>query len=117
MVDREAVVERLRAWAARAQREAMEADTREDILNWQAQAQVLSSVANLLADQGGGSEDLQIWTRVVTDRSKSLAAWLAQPEGPEASAYAGEVAGYDVALTALRDLNGKAWPRAEPHVG
>ncbi len=114
---REETVDRLRAWAAGAQREAMEADTRENILNWQAQAAVLSSIASFLADQGGESDDEQIWTRVVADRNKSLAAWLAQPEGSEAAFYAGEVAGYDVALTALRDLTGRVWPLVEPHVG
>jgi hypothetical protein len=116
-MNRDQVAERLRAWAARAQREALEADTHENILHWQAQAQVLSSIANFLADQGGESSNEQIWTRVVADRSKSLAAWLSQPEGDEAAYYAGEVAGYDVALTALRDLAGKVWPRVEPHVG
>ena len=114
---REETVARLRAWAARAQHEALEADTRENILHWQAQAQVLSSIASFLADQGSTSDDDQIWKRVVADRSKSLAVWLIQPAGAEAAFYAGEVAGYDVALTALRDLTGRVWPLAEPHVG
>jgi hypothetical protein len=114
---RDEIIGRLRAWAARAQNEAVQADTRDNILQWQAQAQVLSSVANFLADAGSDIDDEQIWLRVVSDRSKSLAAWLAEPEGPAAAHYAGEVAGYDVALTTLRDLSGTVWPRAEPHVG
>ncbi|MBF6591105.1 MAG: hypothetical protein IVW57_11345 [Ktedonobacterales bacterium] len=114
---REEAIERLRAWAARAQHEAMVADTREDILNWQAQAQVLTSIANFLADQGAGMDELQIWTRIVTDRAKSMAAWLGNTTGPEAALYAGQVAGYDVALTVVRDVAGRVWPRIEPHVG
>lgn len=114
---RDETIERLRIWAARAQREATLADTRENILNWQAQAQVLSSIANFLADQGGESADEQLWARFVADRAKSMAAWLAEPEGPDAATYAGEVAGYDVALTALRDVGGRVWPRVEPHIG
>jgi hypothetical protein len=113
----EEAIDRLRAWAARAQQEAMNADTRENTLNWQAQAQVLTSIANFLADQGSDMDEQQIWTRIVADRGKSMAAWLAQPEGPEATFYAGEVAGYDVALTVIRDIAGRVWPRIEPHVG
>lgn len=114
---REETIERLRAWATRAQHEAVEADTREDVLNWQAQAQVLSNIANFVADQGATMDDIQIWTRVVTDRETSMASWLALKGGPEAMWYAGEVAGYDTALTALADVAGRVWPRYEPHVG
>ena len=113
----EEAINRLRAWAARAQQEAMNADTRANILNWQAQAQGLGSVANFLADQGAEMDELQLWTRIVADRGKSMAAGLAHPEGLEADFYAGEVAGYDVALTVIRDVAGRVWPRAEPHVG
>jgi hypothetical protein len=95
----------------------MNADTRENILNWQAQAQVLSSIAHFLADQSAEMDDQQLWTRLVADRGKSMAAWLTQPEGPEAAFYAGEVAGYDVALTVIRDIAGRVWPLTEPHVG
>lgn len=113
--NRAATIERLRVWARRAQSEAQYADTRENTLNWQAQAQVLNSVASFLADQGAQMSDFAVWERVVSDRSSSLAAWQAQQEGPEVATYAGEVAGYDVALTALRDVDGKMWPRTDPH--
>lgn len=113
----EAAIESLRVWASRALNEAVQADTREDLLSWQAQATVLLSLANFLADQGARLGAVQLWTRVVTDREKSIAAWLAQQGGPEAAQYAGEVAGYDLALTVLKDVSGRVWPRIEPHVG
>lgn len=116
-MNREQTIERLRAWAARAQHEAQEADTREDILQWQGQAEVLSSVASFMADQGGQGGDQRLWKRVVADRERSMAAWLARREGTEAAYYAGQVAGFDVALTALKDVAGRVWPRIEPHVG
>ena len=113
--NRAATIERLRAWARRAQSEAQYADTRENTLNWQSQAQVLNSVASFLADQGAQMSDFDVWEQVVADRSNSLAAWQAQQEGPEVATYAGEVAGYDVALTALKDVDGKVWPRTDAH--
>jgi hypothetical protein len=33
------------------------------------------------------------------------------------SSYAGQVAGFDVALTALKDVDNVVWPRFEPHIG
>ena len=114
-VSRAATIERLRAWARRAQSEAQYADTRANTLNWQAQAQVLNSVASFLSDQGAQMSDFNVWDQVVSDRSKSLAAWQAQQEGPQVAIYAGEVAGYDVALTTLKDVDGKMWPRTDPH--
>jgi hypothetical protein len=105
-VNREQIIERLRTWAARAQYEAQYADTRDDILNWQGQAQVLSSIATYLAGQGAELSYSAIWKQVVTDRGRALAEWERNQEGPEAMMYAGIVAGYDVALTILSDVAG-----------
>jgi hypothetical protein len=116
-VTRQEAVERLRVWAARARHEETEADTRENALNWQGQAQVLSSVANFVAGQAPDVEDKLIWRQVVAERERTLAEWLARQETPEASFYAGAVAGYDTALTALKDIPGRVWPRIEQHVG
>lgn len=114
-MNREQTVERLRVWARRAQNEAQYADTREDRLKWQGQAQALSSVASLLADQGVRAADFDLWTHVVADREKALAAWQEAQNGLEINTYAGAMAGYDVALTALKDVDGVVWPRREPH--
>ncbi len=116
-VRRPAAVERLRLWAAHAQHEAVEADTTENAQNWQGQAQILSSVANFLSGQGPEVEDTAIWRRVVADRERTLAEWIARQETAQADFYAGAVAGYDTALTVLNDMSGRVWPRIEPHVG
>lgn len=112
----EETISRLQAWAARAQQEAQEADTQADILNWQAQAQALSSIATFLADQAARADELSIWTRIVADREEAMAAWFASNSGASVAYYAGAVAGYDVALTAVKDVAGRVWPRIEPHV-
>lgn len=116
-MSREQSIERLRVWAARANHEAQEADTRADIMNWQGQAAVLGGVASFLAGQGQGLDDFTVWRQVALDRQKALAEWMVRRGGPEAAYYAGQVAGYDVAMTALRDVAGRTWPRIEPHVG
>lgn len=114
-MNREQTAERLRAWARQAQVEAQYADTRADRLKWTAQAQALSSVAGLLTEQGAEFTDFAIWTQVVSDREKSLAAWKERQSGPDINTYAGQMAGYDVALTALKDVDGVVWPRREAH--
>ncbi len=111
---REEMIERLRTWSARALHEGQYADSQEDALQWQGQAQVLGGVANYLADQGG-AEDFTIWRQVVGDRAKSLAEWMARQGGVEAALYAGQVAGFDVALTVLKDPESRNWPKYEPH--
>ncbi|GEM_PF-1544406 len=117
VAQREHTIARLRNWAQRAQSEANYADTPADALKWQGQAGVLSSVANFLEDQGARLSDFAIWSQVVADREKALANWQAQQTGLEVALYAGQVAGYDLALTTLPDVDGKIWPRNDPHVG
>lgn len=114
---REQTVERLNAWATRAQHEAFQADTRDDAQSWQGQAQVLASVARYVASQDPQTADTIIYRNVVADRSRSLSEWMSREGGIESAIYAGAVAGYDVALTALRDMAGRAWPKTEQHVG
>jgi hypothetical protein len=108
-VNREHTIERLRAWAERASHEAQYADTLEDTLNWQGQAQVLGSTATYLSGPGAQADDSIIWKQVVADRAGALAAWEKEQEGPQAMYYAGMVAGYDVALTILADVMGRAY--------
>jgi len=108
-VTREQTIERLRRWAERANHEAQFADTREAILNWQGQAQVLGGVATYLSGAGSQADAIATWKQVVADRQSALGAWQKAQEGPEAMFYAGMVSGYDVALTALADLMGRTW--------
>ena len=111
---REEIIERLRGWSARALQEAQYADTQENALNWQGQAQVLGGVANYLTDQGD-ADDFTVWRQVVGDRAQSLAEWMARQDSVEGALYAGQVAGFDVALTALKDPEARNWPKYEPH--
>ena len=112
-MDREEAIRRLRTWAAHANREAEVALTRENILNWQGQAQVLNGVATYLTSQGAGADDDTVWRQIVADRTGVLAAWDTAREGPEAMLYAGMVAGFDLALTTLTDIAGRDWAPAE----
>lgn len=111
---REEMVERLRGWSARALHEAQYADTTEDVMHWQGQAAVLSGVANYLADQSD-ADDFTVWRQVVGDRAQSLAEWMSRQGGADAALYAGQVAGFDVALTVLKDPEARNWPKYEPH--
>lgn len=116
-MNREQTIERIRVWARRAQSEAQYADTRADVLNWRGQAQALNGVASFLAEQGAQLDDFDIWSQVVADREKSRLSWLEMQSGPEVALYAGQVSGFDVALTALKDVDNVTWPRREPHIG
>ena len=116
-MNREQTIERIRAWARRAQSEAENADTREDALNWRGQAQALNGVASFLGEQGAQLDDFAVWEQVVSDREKARLAWIEAQEGPAVPAYAGQVAGFDVALTAIKDVDNVVWPRFEPHIG
>ena len=106
--NRDQISQQLRLWADEAQHEAYEADTREDMLSWQGQAQVLGSVSTFLAGSAMQS-DTEIWEQVTADRSGALASWEKAQEGPDAMLYSGVVAGYDLVLTTLRNMTGKTW--------
>jgi hypothetical protein len=116
-VTRAEAVERLRVWAQRAQHEAAQADTRASMLQWQAQAQVLAAVANFVANQDPQTPDDVVYRLVVADRTRSLTEWAAREGGEAAAFYAGGVAGYDLALTTIRDMSGRVWPRVDAHSG
>jgi hypothetical protein len=51
------------------------------------------------------------------NREQARLTWIEMQEGPEVPLYAGQVAGFDVALTALKDVDNVVWPRVEPHIG
>ncbi len=107
---REQVIERLRVWAARAQNEVSEADVPSDQLSWTGQAQILSGTAEFLAGQGSQLDPARVRLQLISGRQKSLAAWdMARTNERELALHAGEVAGYDLALTLLKDI-GDAWP-------
>jgi hypothetical protein len=114
-VTRAEAVERLHVWAQRAQHEAAQADTRASMLQWQAQGQALSAVASFLASQDPETSEDVIYRLVVADRARSLSEWAAREGGEAAAFYAGAVAGYDLAITTIKDMGGRAWPRVDDH--
>ncbi|HEX8996791.1 MAG TPA: hypothetical protein VF812_12245 [Ktedonobacterales bacterium] len=116
-MNREQTIDRMRAWARRAQSEAQHADTRADALNWRGQAQALDGVASFLSEQGAQLDDFAVWSQVVSDREKSRLSWVEMKAGPDVAFYAGQLAGFDTAMTALKDVDGVTWPRREPHIG
>jgi len=87
------------------------------MLNWQGQAQVLGSVSTFLSGPGAQMADEDIWQQMVSDRSRSLAAWEKVQEGPEAMLYAGMVAGYDTVSTLLHDMTGRTWADTNQRTG
>jgi hypothetical protein len=116
-VNRQQVSQRLQIWADQAQHEAEVADTPEDMLNWQGQAQVLGSIATFLTAAGAQMADEDIWQQVVGDRTGALQAWQTAQAGPSAMLYAGIVAGYDTVITTLHDMTGKTWSDVNRRTG
>lgn len=96
---RQALIERLRAWAQRADNEAAYSTGRPQ-LTWQGQASVLHGMAGAGVGDDVGALRLQI----IADRQKAITAWE-HAIGDEAAIaqYAGEVQGYDLILELLAD--------------
>lgn len=106
---REQVIDRLRVWAIRAQSEAQQADTPEDVANWTGQAQVLSGIGEFMLGQGAQLDPAGVRLQVISGRQKSIGAWdLARHTERELALHAGEVTGYDLALSLLKDA-GQSW--------
>ena len=108
-MDRQQTIERLQVWARRAHHEAEFADTAADRLHWQGQAQVLSGVATYLQGRDDTMDAMSIWRQIVSDRSQAIAAWESVQDGPQAMFNAGMVAGYDMALSVVKDVMGRSW--------
>jgi hypothetical protein len=87
------------------------------MLQWQAQGQALTAVANFVASQDPQTPDEVVYRLVVADRTRSLSEWVAREGGEAAAFYAGAVAGYDLAITTIRDMSGRVWPRVDAHSG
>jgi hypothetical protein len=108
-VTREQVIDRLRVWAGRALWEAGQADRPTDVLQWTGQAQVLSGIAEFLAGQGAQLDLAALRVQIISGRQKSIGAWdLARNNERDLALHAGEVAGYDLALSLLKSA-GESW--------
>ncbi len=105
---RQLFVDRLRAWAARAESEVAYSKGYEKIA-WQGQAAVLRATASVAAT--GSATDAgpaALRRQLLADRQKALAAWEAAKDEADASLHSGETAGYDLILALLSD-NGERW--------
>jgi hypothetical protein len=103
------MIDRLRVWALRAQSEADNGDNLIDTLTWTGQAQVLNGIAEFLASQGSQLGPGAARLQVISGRQKSISAWdMARGNPRDLALHAGEVAGYDLALSLLKDA-GATW--------
>lgn len=98
---REAFIDRLRAWAQRADNEAAYS-TDSTQRAWRGQASVLHGMAGA----GVGDDVAALRHQLFADRQKAIVAWE-RSIGDEATIaqYAGEVQAYDLILELLRDAN------------
>ncbi|HKD75247.1 MAG TPA: hypothetical protein VKB76_07115 [Ktedonobacterales bacterium] len=102
---RQMFVDRLRAWAARAENEVAYSKGYEKIA-WQGQSAVLRATASVAA--AGSAIDTgpaALRRQLLADRQKALAAWEAADNEADASLHSGETAGYDLILALLSDNN------------
>ena len=97
-------VERLRAWAARADNEVAETYGANK-QSWQGQASVLRSVAIVVAS-GDAARNTPVALRLqfIADRNKAQAAWEQETDAFMLAQHAGEVQGYELILNLLQDV-------------
>jgi hypothetical protein len=102
-MNRQTFIERLRAWAVRADHEAAESfDTAR--LAWQGQAGVLHALANVVAS-GSGTDPAALRKQIIFERQKVLDAWNQDRDPVRAARLSGEVQGYELALDLLKDVD------------
>jgi len=103
-VNRQTFIERLRAWAVRADNEAAESfDTAK--LAWQGQAGVLHALANVVASGSGGNDPAALRQQIIVERQKVLDAWNEDRDPVRAAGLSGEVQGYELVLDLLADVD------------
>ncbi len=108
-MDRQAFVERLRAWAGRADNEVAFAEGTTKI-TWQGQSAVLHSIFGAVGGGAGGGQDPQaLRNQIIGERAKAIAAWEAAIGDANATAFhAGEVQAYELVLDLLQDVGAVA---------
>ena len=104
-MDRQAFIERLRVWAARADGEVTHTHG-ADQAAWQGQAGVLHALASVVASSGV-TDPLTLRRQIIADRQKTLAAWNAERAEARAAVFTGEAQGYELVLDLLKDVD--AW--------
>jgi hypothetical protein len=103
-VDRQTFIDRLRAWAGRADSEVTHSYGTAQAA-WQGQASVLRALANVAAT--GTTDPAALRKQIIAERQKTLAAWNDVRDEAPAAVLTGEVQGYELVLDLLRDVD--AW--------
>lgn len=108
-MNRQAFIERLRAWAARADNEVVYAHTEEDKRTWLGNSGVLHAVANVAAAGASDRTDPRtLRLQLIADRQKVLGEWNAQRDSLEAATFTGEAQAYELILDLLKDAD-ESW--------
>ena len=102
-MNRQTCIERLRAWAIRANNEALESYGTGQ-LAWQGQAAVLHSLASVVASGGNASDAQTLRQHIITDRQKALTAWNEARDPEKVATITGEVQAYELVLDLLDDV-------------
>ncbi len=98
-------IDRLRAWAARADNEVAESHGTAR-LAWQGQASVLratASVASSGANENNAPDALR--RQIIADRQKAYDAWTAEKDPDRVALLSGQIQGYELILTLLADAS------------
>ena len=103
LVNRQTFIERLRAWAMRADNEVLESHGTGK-LAWQGQAAVLHSLASVVASSGTTNDAQALRQQIIADRQKALAAWNEERDPAHAATVTGEVQAYELVLDLLKDV-------------
>lgn len=105
---RAAFIDRLRAWAGRAESEVSYTSGTMRI-SWQGQASVLRAVMGMVSGGAGASADaMALRQQLIGERQKAITAWEAARAENMVAFHAGEVQGYNLILDLLKDA-GDAW--------
>lgn len=108
-MNRQAFIERLRAWAARADTEVIYAHTEENKRTWQGNAGVLHAVANVAAAGASDRTDPRtLRLQLIADRQKVLASWNEQRAELDVATLTGEAQAYELILDLLKDAD-ESW--------
>jgi hypothetical protein len=107
-MNRQMFVDRLRAWATRAENEVAYSEGTGKI-TWQCQASVLRATASVVASGSATNSDpVALRKQLIADRQKALMAWEQTTDAATAAGHSGEVAAYELIITLLRDV-GERW--------
>jgi hypothetical protein len=99
--------DRLRAWSARAAHE-VENSSGEIAASWKGQHKVLGAVTMYMQGEGARYSPAQFRLSLLEDRERARLRWEAAKDRHEAAHLSGEVAGYDLVLTLLKEA-GPTW--------